>query len=146
MSIDSVLRHLRSGFVRLTPAEAAQLLAEERLVLVDTRPVGQRAADGDIPGAVVIDRNVLEWRLDPASPSRLPLARYGLRVAVLCNQGYSSTLAAASLRALGLSRATDVVGGFEAWRAADLPIVAHVDAAASSESSGADGAPATPPT
>jgi rhodanese-related sulfurtransferase len=122
-SIDQVLQEVRSRFARLDAIDAARLLDEGRLVLVDTRPLSQRLADGDIPGALAIDRNVLEWRLDPASGSRLPIARYDLRIAVICAQGYSSSLAAASLRELGLRRATDVVGGFEAWRAAGLPVV-----------------------
>ncbi len=122
-TIDAVLRDARSRYDRLTPVAAATLLAAGRVILVDTRPIGQRQADGEIPGAVVVDRNVLEWRLDPASASRLPFARYDLPVVVLCNQGYSSSLAVASLLDLGISRATDVVGGFEAWRAAGLPVL-----------------------
>lgn len=101
---------------------AGRLLRSGRIVLVDTRPDQQRAADGLVPGAVVVDRNVLEWRLDPASDSRLPLARYDLPIVVMCNQGYSSSLAASGLRELGLYRATDLVGGFQAWRAAGLPV------------------------
>jgi rhodanese-related sulfurtransferase len=92
-------------------------------LLVDTRPVEQRERDGDVPGAVIIDRNVLEWRLDPASPWRIPeVTGYGLEVIVLCNQGYSSSLVADTLRSLGLRRAVDVIGGFEAWAAAGLPV------------------------
>jgi rhodanese-related sulfurtransferase len=128
--VDEVLRRARARLTRLTAAEAGRLLAAGRIVLVDTRPLGQRQADGEIPGAVVVDRNVLEWRLDPASPSRLPIARYDLPVVVLCNQGYSSSLAAAGLKDLGLTRATDVVGGFEAWRAAGLPVTAPAPSAA----------------
>lgn len=93
-------------------------------MLVDTRPVAQRDADGVVPGALVVDRNVLEWRLDPASASRLPIARYDLPVVVMCNEGFSSSLAAASLLDLGLHRASDVVGGFQAWRAAGLAVEA----------------------
>ncbi len=102
---------------------AAALLAKARVVLVDTRPEFQRRDKGDVPGALVIDRNVLEWRLDPSSASCLPIARYDLPVVVMCNQGYSSSLAAAGLRDLGIRRATDVIGGFEAWAAAGLPVV-----------------------
>lgn len=105
----------------MSPSTAAELLRQGQIVLVDTRPQYQREADGDVPGAVVIDRNVLEWRLDPASGSRLPLARYDLPVVVMCNQGYSSSLAAASLLDLGIYRASDVIGGFQAWKAAGLP-------------------------
>jgi rhodanese-related sulfurtransferase len=85
---------------------------------VDTRPVEQRLRDGELPGAVVVDRNVLEWRLDPTSPYRLPEAGDPeRRVIVVCDQGYSSSLVAATLQELGLRRATDLVGGFTAWRA-----------------------------
>ncbi|MCV2394267.1 rhodanese-like domain-containing protein [Actinotalea sp. M2MS4P-6] len=121
-AIDEILADARAGLDRLDPRTAAALLAEGRIVLVDTRPQHQRDSGGEVPGAVVIDRNVLEWRLDPRAPSRLPIARFDLPVAVLCAQGYSSSLAAASLRALGLARATDVIGGFEAWLAAGLPV------------------------
>ena len=87
-------------------------------VVIDTRPVEQRQRDGDLPGAEVIDRNVLEWRLDPSSPHRLPLAAdHDVRFIVVCNEGFSSSLAARSLQELGLERATDLVGGFQAWRA-----------------------------
>jgi rhodanese-related sulfurtransferase len=77
-----------------------------------------------VPGAVVVDRNVLEWRLDPASPDRLPQATgYDLEVVVLCNEGYSSSLVGDTLRTLGLTRTVDVIGGFVAWAAAGLPVV-----------------------
>jgi rhodanese-related sulfurtransferase len=90
---------------------------------VDTRTEPQRSEQGELPGALVIDRTVLEWRLDPASGAAIPEATgYDLQVIVLCRQGYSSSLAAASLRAVGLHRATDVIGGVEAWAAAGLPL------------------------
>jgi rhodanese-related sulfurtransferase len=90
---------------------------------VDTRPEYQRRADGDIPGAVVVERNHLEWRLDPHSDSRIPEAVHDrVHWIVICDEGYSSSLAAASLRAIGLVNATDVVGGFQEWRAAGLPV------------------------
>ena len=93
-------------------------------LLVDTRTPWQREAQGELPGAIVIDRTVLEWRLDPSSDARIPEAvGYDIKVIVVCRQGYSSSLAAASLQALGLWRATDVVGGVEAWLAAGLPTV-----------------------
>jgi len=101
---------------RVRPGELAAVLAEGALV-VDTRPADQRAADGPLPGAVVIDRNVLEWRLDPTCPHRIPEAVPGRRVVIVCNEGYSSSLAAAELRRLGVD-ATDLEGGFQAWRAA----------------------------
>jgi rhodanese-related sulfurtransferase len=87
-------------------------------LVVDTRPVDQRDRDGDLPGAVVIDRNVLEWRLDPSSSHRLPIADdHSRRIVVVCNEGYSSSLAAYTLQRLGLTRATDLIGGFQAWAA-----------------------------
>jgi rhodanese-related sulfurtransferase len=121
-TIDELLEHVRARIDRVAPAEAARRLAAGAL-LVDTRPVEQRDRDGEVPGAVVVDRNVLEWRLDPASPYRIPeVTGYDLDVVVLCNQGYSSSLVADTLRSLGLHRAVDVIGGFEAWAAAGLPI------------------------
>ena len=94
-------------------------------LLVDIRPQAQRAAEGEVPGALIIERNVLEWRLDPASDARLPEAgSYDLRVIVMCSAGYTSSLAAASLQDLGLSAATDLVGGFQAWARAGLPVQA----------------------
>nr|WP_179665559.1 rhodanese-like domain-containing protein [Nocardioides panaciterrulae] len=105
---------------RVAPAELEGELAAGALV-VDTRPVEQRQRDGELPGAVVIDRNVLEWRLDPTSPHRIPEARAGRKVVVVCNEGYSSSLAAHTLRQLGLVDATDLEGGFQAWAAHSLP-------------------------
>jgi rhodanese-related sulfurtransferase len=90
---------------------------------VDIRSDRQRAADGVIPGARFVPRNVLEWRLDPESADRDPeLARPDARVMLICDEGYQSSLAAATLRRFGLADATDVVGGFQAWRAAGLPV------------------------
>jgi rhodanese-related sulfurtransferase len=87
-------------------------------LVVDTRPVDQRDRDGALPGAIVIDRNVLEWRLDPTCPYRLPVVGDPTRrIVIVCNEGYSSSLAAHTLQRLGLSRATDLVGGFQAWAA-----------------------------
>jgi rhodanese-related sulfurtransferase len=120
-TIDELLARARQGLDRIEAAQAAAELAQGAL-LVDTRPADQRANDGEIPGATVIDRNVLEWSLDPASPSRIPTAvGYDLRVIVTCNEGYSSSFVAATLQELGLVNATDVIGGFQAWRAAGLP-------------------------
>ena len=125
-SIEELLAQVRSRIERIEPAAAAARLAAGAL-LVDTRPVEQRRRDGDVPGAVIIDRNVLEWRLDPASPWRIPqVTGHDLEVIVLCNQGYSSSLVVDTLRTLGLHRAVDVVGGFEAWVAAGLPVVPAV--------------------
>jgi rhodanese-related sulfurtransferase len=121
--IDDVLAQARRRLRRLE-AESAYAASKLGAVLVDMRPLEQRRAHGEIPGALVIDRNVLEWRLDPACAARLPIAdSYDLEVIVICQQGYSSSLAAASLQELGLRRATDVVGGFDAWRAAGLPVI-----------------------
>ncbi|WP_116450750.1 rhodanese-like domain-containing protein [Blastococcus litoris] len=123
-SIDELLAQVRGRIGRVTPEEAAARLAAGAL-LVDTRPWEQRSRDGDVPGAVLVDRNVLEWRLDPASPDRIPqVSGYDVEVVVLCNQGYSSSLVADTLRTLGLHRTVDVVGGFEAWVEAGLPVVA----------------------
>ena len=94
-------------------------------VLVDIRPAAQRAEHGEIPGSVIIERNHLEWRLDPGCEARLPwVARYDHRIIVFCMDGYTSSLAAAALHALGLSRASDMVDGFRAWAAAGLPTAA----------------------
>jgi rhodanese-related sulfurtransferase len=107
---------------RLSPKQAADALRDGAL-LVDIRNESQRDAQGTIPGAHVIDRTVLEWRLDPASESRIPAAvDHLVRVIVICAEGFSSSLAAASLQDLGLESATDVVGGFESWKAHGLPI------------------------
>ncbi len=121
--IDQILAAARSRLDRLAPA-AAYEAQRAGAVLVDTRPIAQRAEYGQIPGALVIERNVLEWRFDPRSAARLAVAdRYDLPVVVYCQQGYSSSLAAASLQDLGLHRATDLAGGFDAWLAAGLPMV-----------------------
>jgi rhodanese-related sulfurtransferase len=120
-SIDELLAEARSRLTRLSPADAAARVAEGA-VLVDIRPAAQRQQEGDVPGALVVERNVLEWRFDPASDARLPEATgYDVEVVVLCSEGYTSSLAADALRSLGLARATDVVGGHRAWVAAGLP-------------------------
>jgi rhodanese-related sulfurtransferase len=120
--IDDRLAEARTGLQRVTAPAAAAALARGAL-LVDTRPVAQRLVDGEIPGAVVIDRNVLEWRLDPTSDARIPQASgHDVEVIIVCNEGYSSSLAAESLQQLGLHRATDLIGGFQAWKAAGLPV------------------------
>ena len=118
--IEAFLADLRSGWDRVTPTHAATEVAAGAL-LVDIRPLEQRRRQGDVPGAVVVGLTVLAWRLAPSSDHRIPQARPDARVIVLCGQGYSSSVAAASLRALGLD-ATDVIGGFEAWAAAGLSI------------------------
>ncbi|MGY1753563.1 rhodanese-like domain-containing protein [Blastococcus sp. SYSU D01042] len=120
-TIDELLADARARLDRVTPAEAATRVARGAL-LVDIRPAAQRAREGEVPGALVVERNVLEWRFDPASDARLPEATGSdVEVVVLCSEGYTSSLAADALRSLGLHRATDVVGGFTAWLAAGLP-------------------------
>jgi rhodanese-related sulfurtransferase len=115
-AIDELLAECRRDLDRVEPDELAVLVAAGALV-VDIRPVEQRERDGVLPGALVVDRNVLEWRLDPTGPDRLPEASSPeLRVVVMCDEGYSSSLAAHTLRRLGLHRATDLAGGFQAWR------------------------------
>jgi rhodanese-related sulfurtransferase len=122
-TIDELLADARARLHRLGPLEAAVRVAEGA-VLVDIRPAAQRAAEGSVPGALVVERNVLEWRFDPASDARLPQATgYDLEVVVLCSEGYTSSLAADALRSLGLHRATDVIGGFSGWTAVGLPVV-----------------------
>jgi rhodanese-related sulfurtransferase len=119
LTIEQQLRIARSRLQRLKPRQAAQRLAEGATV-VDIRPLQQRALEGEIPGALVVERNVLEWRFDPSSSAALPQASYDLEVVVVCQEGYTSTLAAAALQDLGVRRATDVIGGFVAWQAAGL--------------------------
>ena len=114
-SIDDVLAEARRDLDRVT-ATGLTAEIEAGALVVDIRPVEQRRRDGELPGAVVIDRNVLEWRLDPTSPHRVPEATdHDRRVVIVCNEGYASSLAAAGLRELGLHRATDLDGGFQAW-------------------------------
>jgi rhodanese-related sulfurtransferase len=124
-TVDDLLAEARATYDRISPRAAYQLLLHGRAVLVDIRPDAQRRAEGEVDpalGPVVVERNVLEWRLDPRSSARLPWTAYDARVLVLCQEGYASSLAAASLVRLGLYRATDVVGGLRAWREAGLPL------------------------
>ncbi|QMU72243.1 sulfurtransferase [Streptacidiphilus sp. P02-A3a] len=122
-SIDQLLERERASLRRLTPGQAAEAARAEGALLVDIRYAALRERDGTIPGAVVVERNELEWRLDPQGDYRLPEATgHDLPVVVICNEGYASSLAARSLQALGLHRATDLVGGFQAWAAAGLPV------------------------
>ncbi|MGW0814665.1 rhodanese-like domain-containing protein [Streptomyces viridiviolaceus] len=121
--IDALLDRVRQGYERIEPRAAYDAAAAGEALLVDIRYAALREADGLIPGAVVIERNELEWRLDPRGSHRIPEATgHDLRVVVVCNEGYASSLAAESLHRLGLYRATDLVGGFQAWRAAGLPV------------------------
>ncbi|HXW81485.1 MAG TPA: rhodanese-like domain-containing protein [Acidimicrobiales bacterium] len=119
--VDAIVERARSTYRRVGPFEAAQIWASGGL-LIDTRPAAQRAEFGEIPGAIVIERNVLEWRLDPTSPHHHDkITRPDQDIVVLCQAGYASSLAAWSLRQLGLSKATDLEGGYEAWLEAGLP-------------------------
>jgi len=121
-TVNELLARARERFERLTSGEALAAVREGAL-LVDIRSEGRRAADGIVPQAVSVPRNVLEWRLDPESGAANPtLARPEARVIVMCDEGYQSSLAAATLQDLGFARATDVIGGFRAWKSAGLPV------------------------
>lgn len=123
--IDHHLADARSRLQRVTPRAAFQEVLWRRATLVDIRPEAQRAVEGEPAAsiaALTIERNVLEWRLDPRSDARLPIAAPDLRVIVLCQEGYASSLAADSLARLGVRHATDVIGGFAAWRSLGLPV------------------------
>ena len=116
-SIAKILAEARQSMLRVTPEQLSGEL-ENGTLIVDIRPVEQRQRDGDLPGAIVIDRNVLEWRLDPSSEHRIPqVTGYDIRIVVVCNEGYSSSLAAAVLQKLGLHQAVDMIGGYQAWLA-----------------------------
>jgi rhodanese-related sulfurtransferase len=121
-TIDQLLAEARTRLDRLGPLQASRA-AREGAVLVDIRPAAQRAAEGEIPGTLIVERNVLEWRFDPASDASLPQASYDLQVIVVCSEGYTSSLAAAALQDLGIRGATDLDGGFQAWQAAGLPVL-----------------------
>jgi rhodanese-related sulfurtransferase len=121
--VDQMLADARARLHRLDPAAAAAA-QRDGAVLVDIRPAAQRAGTGIIPGALVVERNYLEWRFDPDCDARLPVAdSYDLTVVLYCAEGYTSSLAAATLQELGLHRATDLAGGLNAWLAAGLPTV-----------------------
>jgi rhodanese-related sulfurtransferase len=114
-AIDRMLQEFRRGLDRVDPGDLGAVQAAGALV-VDIRPLEQRQRDGELPGAVVIDRNVLEWRLDPSSPYRLAVADDpARRIVLVCNEGYASSLAAHTLQQLGLVNATDLCGGYQAW-------------------------------
>ncbi|MET8636448.1 rhodanese-like domain-containing protein [Streptomyces sp. NPDC004074] len=123
LGIDELLERVRVDLDRVEAADAFEAAQAGEALLVDIRYAALRDRDGLIPGALVVERNELEWRLDPQGSHRAPEATsHDLRVVVICNEGYASSLAAVSLRQLGLRRATDLVGGFQAWRAAGLPV------------------------
>jgi rhodanese-related sulfurtransferase len=122
VTVDELLARARRTLDRVQPADVPAALAAGA-VLVDIRSDAQRAADGVVPGAVRVARNVLEWRCDPASRWRHEeISDPARQVILLCDGGYQSSLAAATLQELGLPRATDVDGGFQAWRAAGMPV------------------------
>src|SRR5262245_5953792 len=118
-----MLIRARSRLTRLRPPQVATAVGKGALI-VDIRPEYQRRADGEVPGAIVVERNHLEWRLHPASSARIPEATdANVRWIIMCDEGFASSLAAATLREMGLTRATDIVGGFQRWREAGLPVV-----------------------
>ncbi|MEU2338821.1 rhodanese-like domain-containing protein [Streptomyces sp. NPDC006654] len=123
LGIDELLERVRTGYRRVEAQEAHDEAQVGEALLVDIRYAALRERDGLIPGALVIERNELEWRLDPQGSHKIPEATgHDLRIVVICNEGYASSLAAASLHQLGLHRATDLIGGFQAWKAAGLPV------------------------
>jgi rhodanese-related sulfurtransferase len=113
-NVERLLGSVRRGLDRVQPADLAREVAAGAVV-VDIRPEQDRAAHGTLPGAVVVERIHLEWRLDPSSPHRLPGVTVDQRVIVVCNEGYASSFAAAALRDVGVARATDLAGGYRAW-------------------------------
>jgi len=125
VGIDELLERVREGLDRVEAKDAYEAAQAGEALLVDTRYAALRERDGLIPGALVVERNELEWRLDPQGSHRAPEATsHDLRIVVFCNEGYASSLAAVSLRQLGLHRATDLVGGFQAWKSAGFPVTA----------------------
>ncbi len=124
LTIDQMLENARARLDRIYAFELPRAI-ERGAILVDIRPQAQRGREGTLPGALVIERNVLEWRLDPTSSARLALAAdHDVEWIVVCSEGYTSSLAAAALQQLGLHRATDLVGGYQALKAAGLLNVA----------------------
>jgi rhodanese-related sulfurtransferase len=123
MPIDDMVAQIQAQLPRLQPADAYDAVQRGTAYIVDTRPEYQRRAAGEVPGAIVIERNHLEWRLDPGSSARIPeAASFDIQWIIICEGGYSSSLAAHSLQQLGLHRSTDIIGGFQAWQAARLPV------------------------
>ncbi|WNV90074.1 rhodanese-like domain-containing protein [Umezawaea sp. Da 62-37] len=119
--IDTFLEEARTNLNRLTPAEV-DALPDDNTLIIDIRPLHNRLAEGEIPNSIPVERIVLEWRLDPRGSHRLPNFTADTTVVVLCNEGYSSSLAARDLQRVGLPKATDLIGGFRAWATAGLPI------------------------
>ncbi len=121
-TIADLLAAARARLDRPDPRRAAAMV-ERGAILVDTRPGWQREQEGELPGALLIERNHIEWRLDPTSDARIPQAvDHGVTWIVVCSEGYSSSLAAASLQELGLRNATDLDGGYQAWKKAFGPV------------------------
>ena len=141
-TIDEILAAARGRLLRLTPEQAFREQAEGA-VLIDIRPAAERAREGELPGSLIVERNHLEWRLDPRCAARLPwVTGYDHRVVIFCWEGYTSSLAAAALQDLGLHRATDVIGGYRAWVAEGLP---SAPAGAATVTLAPGAAPALPP-
>lgn len=123
LPVEEILQAARRRLRRLSPSQAYHAM-RSGAILVDIRPHAQKLVEGSVPGALAVERNVLEWRFDPRSDARLPEATgYDLHLIIMCSQGYASSLAAASLQDLGLRHATDLAGGFLAWAQAGLPVV-----------------------
>jgi rhodanese-related sulfurtransferase len=119
--VDAFLDEARADLRRVTPRQLEELRGGDTLI-IDTRPLPNRLAEGEIPDSIPVERIVLEWRLDPTGDYRLPGFTADTTVVVLCNEGYSSSLAARDLQRIGLPKATDLIGGFRAWAAAGLPV------------------------
>ena len=124
VTVNQLLANAREKLERISPEQA---FAEQQdgALIVDIRPQAQRERSGEVPGALVIERNVLEWRFDPTCDAKVAEAiHHDVRILVLCQEGYTSSLAAAALQEIGLRNATDIVGGLRAWREAGLPVTA----------------------
>jgi rhodanese-related sulfurtransferase len=121
-SVDELLAQARTRLERVDPRQALAAVESGEALIVDIRADSQRAADGVVPGAVFIPRNVIEWRADPSTGYADERLTSGRRIVVMCNEGYQSSLVAATLQELGLEDATDLAGGFQAWRGAELPV------------------------
>ncbi|HEY7633861.1 MAG TPA: rhodanese-like domain-containing protein [Thermoleophilaceae bacterium] len=121
-TVDDLLAEARAKLDRVGPEEAKAAVDAGDALIVDIRMEAQRAADGVVPGAAYVHRNVIEWRVDPETDYADPALASGRRIIVMCDAGYTSSLVAATLQELGLEDATDLAGGFQAWRGAELPV------------------------
>jgi len=129
-TVNDLLEEARARLDRLEPADAHRAVLDDGAILIDTRCADLRRETGMVPGSIHVPLSVLYWRLDPASGHDDPrLSDPAARIVLLCAHGYSSSVAAATLRDLGFDRATDIVGGFEAWAAAGLPVEPATDQA-----------------